>query len=114
MHDFSNALKLFYSILFADDTSGFLEGTEYFKLIKTVNYELALHGLTPINSLQISMRHIIIMMCHRSRIKHTRCDITMQGKTVQYVSTTKFFRVIVDNKLKWNNYIIYTKNKIGK
>ena len=35
----------------------------------------------------------------------------MQGKTVQYVSTTKFLGVI-GNKLKWNDLIIYIKNKI--
>ena len=40
MNDFSNTSKLFYTILFADDTSVFLEGTEYPKLIETVNYEL--------------------------------------------------------------------------
>ena len=35
----------------------------------------------------------------------------MQGKTVQYVSTTKFLGVIIDNKLKWNDHIIYIKMK---
>ena len=40
MNDFSNASKLFYAILSTDDTRVFLEGTEYLKLIETVNYEL--------------------------------------------------------------------------
>ena len=38
----------------------------------------------------------------------------MQGKTVQYVSTTTFLGVIIDNKLKWNDHIIYIKNIISK
>ena len=38
----------------------------------------------------------------------------MKGKTVQYVSTTKFIGVIIDNKLKWNDHIIYIKNEISK
>ena len=38
----------------------------------------------------------------------------MQGKTVQYVSTTKFLGVIIDNKIKWNDHIIYIKNEISK
>ena len=33
MNDFSNAPKIYYTILFADDTSVFLGGTEYSKLI---------------------------------------------------------------------------------
>ena len=40
MNDFSNASKIFYTILLADDKSVFLEGTEDSKLIETVNYEL--------------------------------------------------------------------------
>ena len=44
MNDFSRSWKysytLLFSILFADDTSVFLEGTEYSKLIKTLNNEL--------------------------------------------------------------------------
>ena len=38
MNDFSNASKLFYTFFFADDTTVFLEGTEYSKLVETVNY----------------------------------------------------------------------------
>ena len=40
MNDFSRSSTLLFSILFADDTSAFLEGTEYSKLIKTLNNEL--------------------------------------------------------------------------
>ena len=40
MNDISNASKLLYTILFADDTSVFLEETEYSKLIETVNQEV--------------------------------------------------------------------------
>ena len=39
MNDFSRSSTLLFSILFAD-TSVFLEGTEYSKLIKTLNNEL--------------------------------------------------------------------------
>ena len=38
----------------------------------------------------------------------------MQCKTAQYISTTKFLGVIINNKLKWNGHIIYIKNKISK
>ena len=40
MNDLSRSSTLLFSILFADDTSVFLEGTEYSKLIKTLNIEL--------------------------------------------------------------------------
>ena len=40
MNDFSKASKLFFTILFADDTSVFLEGKEYTKLVEILNEEL--------------------------------------------------------------------------
>ena len=66
------------------------------------------------NKLTININKTHYILFHRSRIKHTRYDIMMQGKTVHYVSTTKFLGVIIDNKLKWNDHIIYIKNVISK
>ena len=40
MKDFSRASNLRYSILYADDTNIFIEGTEYHKVISTLNTEL--------------------------------------------------------------------------
>ena len=40
MSDFPNCSKLLFSILFADATSIFPEGTEYSKVIKKLNREL--------------------------------------------------------------------------
>ena len=40
MNDFSKASKLFFTILFADHTSVFLEGKEYTKLVEILNEEL--------------------------------------------------------------------------
>ena len=41
MNDFSKASKLgLFTILFADDTSVFLEGKEYTKLVEILNEEL--------------------------------------------------------------------------
>ena len=47
-------------------------------------------------------------------MKHTRHDRIMQCKIVHYVSTTKFLGVIIDNKFKWIDRIIYIKNIISK
>ena len=40
MNDFSRASNLLFSILYADDTNIFIEGTEYHKVISTHNTEL--------------------------------------------------------------------------
>ena len=40
MNDLTNSSKSFFAILFADDTSVFLEGKEYTHLIEMLNSEL--------------------------------------------------------------------------
>ena len=40
MNDFSRASDLLFSILFADDTSVFIDGTNYSSIIDTLNNEL--------------------------------------------------------------------------
>ena len=40
INDFSNASDLLFSILFAGDTSVFIEGTAYSSIIKDINTEL--------------------------------------------------------------------------
>ena len=40
INDFSRASELLFSILFADDTSVFIEGTNYDKMIDILNTEL--------------------------------------------------------------------------
>ena len=40
INNFSNVLELVFSILFADDTSVFIEGYEYDKMIEILNKEL--------------------------------------------------------------------------
>ena len=40
MNDFSNCSKLLFSILFANDTTLLIEGTEYHKMIILLNQEL--------------------------------------------------------------------------
>ena len=39
-NDFSKSSDLLFSILFADDTSVFSEGTAYYSIIKDMNLEL--------------------------------------------------------------------------
>ena len=56
------------------------------------------------NNLTININNTHYMLFQRSRIKHTRCDIIMQGQTKNYVSTTKFLGIIIDSELKWNDH----------
>ena len=115
MNHFSRSSTLLFSILFADDTSVFLEGTEYSKLIKTLNNEL--ENVTKwlnANRLTVNMKKTHYMIFHRAKFKTTGQDVVMQNSALTCVTTTKFLGVIIDHKFKWNDHITYVKRKISK
>ena len=55
------------------------------------------------------------MMIYRTRIKHnTNNKILINNNIVDHINNTKFLGVIIDSKLNWEAYILYTKSKISK
>ena len=115
MNDLTNSSKFFFAILFSDDTSVFLEGTEYTHLIKILNYELEkLTIWINANKLTVNVKKTHYMVFHRARIKTQDIEAVMQNKSVNCVTSTKFLGIIIDNKVKWNEHITYVKNKIPK
>ena len=88
INDFSRSSGLLFSILFADDTSVFIEGTNYDKVIDIVNKELELINIWLIaNKLTVNIKKTHYMMFHRTRIKYNIRDITINGKNVAYTKT---------------------------
>ena len=115
MNNFSRASQLLFSIVFADDTSVFLIGKEYTQLIISLNEELKkVSRWLNANGLTKNLKKTHYMVFHRARIKAKDLNVEMQGNTIDCVTTTKYLRVIIDNKLKWTSHILYIKNKISK
>ena len=54
------------------------------------------------------------MVFHRAKIKTLGTNVIMQNISIQCVKSTTFLEVIIGNKLRWNDYITYVKNKILK
>ena len=68
--DFSKSSDLLLSILFADDTSVFIEGTAYSSIIKDMNRELEkVDKWLKSNKLTSIFKKTHYMMFHRTRIK---------------------------------------------
>ena len=115
MNDLTNSSKLLFAILFADDTSVFLEGKEYTHLIEMLNSELKkLTIWFNANKLTVNVKKTHYMVFHRARIKTSEIEVVMQNKSINFVTSTKFLGIIIDNKLKWNQHITYVKHKISK
>ena len=45
------------------------------------------------------------MLFHRAKFKTTGQDVVLQNSALTFVKTTKFLRVIIDHKFKWNDHI---------
>ena len=112
INDFSIRSDLLFSILLADDTSVFLEGTNYDNVIDIVNNELERINIwLRANKLTINIKKTHYMMFLRTRLKHKLCNITICGTNVSYTKNTAFLCVIIHNKLRWSDHINYIKKQ---
>ena len=115
INDLPNASKKLFSILFADDTSVFMEHTNLDHLSDMLNIELnklsiwlASNKLT----LNIDKSHFVIF--HRARLKQNNVNISLCDIALNRVTFTKFLGVIIDDKLSFSRHVSYIKNKISK
>ena len=91
MNDFSRASEILFTILFADDTSVFIVGTEYTKLIEILNVELErITCWLNANGLAVNVKKTHYMVFHRAKIKAAGLPVVMQRNVVECVTKTKF------------------------
>ena len=116
MNYFSRSSDLLFSILFADDTSVFIEGTNLTNISQILNTELENVNIwLKANKLTVNIKKTHYMMFHRTRIKlNTNFKILINNNIIDHTNNTKFLGVIIDNKMNWSAHIHYIKNKISK
>ena len=116
MNDFSRSSDLLFSILFADDTSVFIEGTNFTNISQILNTELENVNIwLKANKLTVNIKKTHYMMFHRTRIKlNTNFKILINNNIIDHTNNTKILGVIIDNKMNWSAHIHYIKNKISK
>ena len=115
INDFSKASEKLFSILYADDTSVFIEGYEYDKLIEIMNNEMKQVDIwLQANGLVINQEKTHYMVFHTARIKTNSNEISIRDNIIPRVSSTKFLGLIIDDQLKWIEHIQYIKNKVSK
>ena len=80
INDFPRASNLLFSILYADDTNIFIGGTEYHKVISTLNTELLkVSDCLNSNKLTIHLKKTHYMVFHLSRIKTPDSESILNG-----------------------------------
>ena len=115
INDLKNVSNKIISILFADDTSIFIEGDSIESTIKILNSELTkISTWLTENKLTLNVSKSHFMIFHRARIKTNSIKLALGKSALKHVTFTKFIGVIIDDKLKFDNHISYIKNKISK
>ena len=114
INDISNVSQMLYMLLFADDTSALLSGSNLSILENCINVELD-KVVKWLNcnklSLNVDKSHFIIFS---TRSMAQQMNINLNGKELKQVVSTKFLGVHIDEKLNWKCHINYLKGKIAR
>ena len=95
INDLPNVSKKLYSILFADDTSVFLEGNNLNSLSTIINKELnKLSNWLASNRLTLNIEKSHYVIFHKARLKQSNINITLSNISLERVTFTKFLGVI--------------------
>ena len=115
INDLAGVSEKLFTILFADDTTILIEGTQVNSMITSLNSELAklTDWLKP-NKSSINVSKTHYMVFHRSRRKLDKEAILLDNTIIKQVTFTKFLGIIIDDKLKWIHHTSYIKNTISK
>ena len=115
INNLPNVSEKLFAILFADDTSVFLEGKDLAEITNTLNAEHAkLTVWLSANKLTLNTSKSHFMIFHRAKLKSsdTNIPVILSNTILEQVTFIKFLGVIIDNKLTFERHIVYTKNKI--
>jgi hypothetical protein len=114
INDLPFYLKLFLSVLFADDTTLALDGEDLVTLLKTFDDSIVKFlNWCKFNMIDINWHKTKIMFITNKRVT-IPTTINIAGNVVEVVSSFKLLGVIIDNKLTFKNYVCHIKNNVNK
>ena len=107
----TNKLKF---ILFADDTTIFLQGNNLENITHTLNTELRkVSNWIMSNKLTLNTDKTHFMVSSPLLTPSVQTSITINNSTLKEVSDSKFLGIIIDNKLKWKVHVDTVKTKVS-
>ena len=115
INDLSNVTDALFPILFADDTSVYIEAENESMVISILNEELnKINIWLKANKLTLNLDKSHYMVFYRGKRKIDLDSPSLNHISLKKVKFTKFLGVIIDDQLKWTNHILYIQNKIAK
>ena len=116
--DMQYCSKILKLVLFADDTNIFFAGKDVVVLFKTLNNELLkLSDWFRANKLSLNINkthYIIFNNGNNNKLLNLGLSITIDGFTIERVTSSKFLGVTIDERLSWKPHISLVVNKLTK
>ena len=114
INDLSNVCKFAMPIFFADDSNLFRNGKNISDIENELNEELSeMVRWLKINKLTLNVDKTQCMLFSNKKCS-TNLNIKIEGTTIAQVNKATFPGVMIDDKLKWKDHILYISNKISK
>ena len=102
-------------ILFADDTNLFCNGCDLQVMEKYINWELSkISKWLKTNKLSLNVKKTRYIFFSKRRTRKTSLKLIIDGESIGEVQNTKYFGIIIDNKLNWIDHISYIADKISR
>ena len=117
-NDLPNSLEHTHAILFADDTTIYLNSNNINSLYENVNKDLnSLYEWFNTNKLSLNIsktNYMLISNIKQAVVVHEKYRVKIGDENIEYKKSLKFLGLIIDENLNWHDHIHYTKNKISK
>ena len=114
INDIVNASKVLKFILYADDTTLYLNNASLQEMIHVFNVELD-HILewTKANRISLNFNKTKYMIISSRKVNNSDFLI-IDGNNIDRVNKFKFLGVIIDDKLLFRDHVIYTSAKLSR
>ena len=116
INDITSSLSQAKPILFADDTTLFLSGSNISMVADALNQEISSLGhWFACNRLSLNIgKTQYILFTNSSNIRSREIKISVDGQPLNRVSETKFLGVIIDENLNWTPHINHISSKLRR
>ena len=112
INDIVNSSNILSFVLFADDTTVYVQHDSIDGAIQILNLELAkVAEFFDSNKLTLDVNKTQMLMMSRKKNLNPQGDVIVHNEAIQRVTEAKFLGVIVDQHLNWKDHISMVSHK---
>ena len=114
VNDLPNISDILFTIMFADDTSMFINGNDIKAMETQLNSELKEVSIwLQVNKISLNVEKSCFIVFKSVRKSDLEVNLCINDKCLSRVSQAKFLGTIIDDKLTWRPHIDYISKKLS-